>query len=206
MQLSTWPCWGASVVSVGVVLAGGLSSRMGQDKSQLMRNEQCMLDFSRQVLEESGISNVVISGDNVGGIPDLVKQAGPLGGILSVLKAYQPNDIIALPVDMPLITSEAIRTLITRGRLAQKPVHYANHPLPLYLPVTAFVEHYLDSAFKGFTGRGPSFKALLNQTQAIAVSPKSNAVVTNTNTPEEWQLAIKELNIYRSNHVRSRLN
>jgi len=78
---------------LGVVLAGGLSSRMGQDKAQLKRQQKAtspsensahsMLDFSKQLLADAGIKDIVISGDNHQ-IPDRVAHAGPVGGIYSV--------------------------------------------------------------------------------------------------------------------------
>ncbi|MAG76860.1 MAG: molybdopterin biosynthesis protein, partial [Colwelliaceae bacterium] len=48
---------------IGIVLAGGQSTRMGQDKSQLETlNSQNMLDFSQSLLKSIGINHVVISG------------------------------------------------------------------------------------------------------------------------------------------------
>ncbi|NRA60762.1 MAG: NTP transferase domain-containing protein, partial [Psychrobium sp.] len=46
---------------IGVVLAGGLSSRMGQDKASLIRNNINMLQFTTQLLNDVGLSKVLVS-------------------------------------------------------------------------------------------------------------------------------------------------
>ena len=99
---------------LGVVLAGGLSSRMGQDKAQLKRNKHSepsklsMLEFSKQVLKDSGIRNIIVSGDNYD-VPDQIKQSGPVAGILSVLAKYpQVKSLLILPVDLPFIDRKSV--------------------------------------------------------------------------------------------------
>ena len=57
---------------LGVVLAGGKSSRMGANKALLMRNSSTyngqsrgsenMLGFSKNLLKNIGINNIVVSG------------------------------------------------------------------------------------------------------------------------------------------------
>jgi molybdopterin-guanine dinucleotide biosynthesis protein A len=196
---------------LGVVLAGGLSSRMGQDKSLLPRgnapNSPAMVDFSKQLLTESGISNIVISGDNHQ-VHDLVKGAGPVGGIFSVLQyclqqQRQPKALLILPVDLPLMTAAALKQLRLKGELSQKATFYTEasgkaHNIPLYLPNNAFLALFLAQAFKGYTQKqgeknGPSIRALLKQVphQAINLAQPANAsqILFNSNTPQEWQKA-----------------
>ncbi|HBY88533.1 MAG TPA: molybdopterin biosynthesis protein, partial [Colwellia sp.] len=144
---------------LGVVLAGGLSSRMGQDKAQLKRQQSAvspsvkstrsMLDFSKQLLADSGIKDIVISGDNHQ-IPDRVAHAGPVGGIYSVLAHYlanspehlQPKALLILPVDLPLMTPAALADLRLKGELSHKATFFRDsqknmHHIPLYLPNNA---------------------------------------------------------------------
>ena len=103
---------------LGVVLAGGLSSRMGRDKAQLLRDKNSMLsmlEFSKQMLNDSGINNIVVSGDNYD-VPDKVKQTGPVGGILSVLSMFpQAKSLLILPVDLPFMTAKALADLRLKG-------------------------------------------------------------------------------------------
>lgn len=180
---------------LGIVLAGGLSSRMGTNKAFLTLNNQTMLDRSANLLRLSGVDKVVISGENSGGESDLVHQGGPLAGIYSLIKKYRPQSILAVPVDMPILNDKHLSELRIKGQLSLRSAFFNDSPLPLFLPVNAFVEDYLNNAFTSpdflKTGKGPSFKRILKMTNALSLPIEAKALV-NTNTPQEWQ-QIKQL-------------
>ena len=196
---------------LGVVLAGGLSSRMGQDKTQLLRNTksmQSMLAFSVETLSHSGMSNILISGDNYD-VPDTVKMSGPVGGILSVLAKYpHVQSLLILPVDLPFMTAKALTDLRLKGELSQKATYFENHNIPLYLPNSSYLELFLTQAYthtsndpnrashlnKGSLKKGPSIKALLNHVPHQAIPSHDPGILFNTNTPEQWQQAKQKLN------------
>lgn len=195
-----------STSCIGIVLAGGLSSRMGQDKALLPRGEKSMLDHSKQLLTNSGCQHVVISGDQHG-IADVIKQAGPIGGIYSVLaslkqqgKHYQ--SALILPVDLPLLTTEILAKLKQVGELSAKAVSYHQHALPLYLPLNAYSELFFSQAFDQFSGKGPSVQSLIKQVphQSITLANTSaqQDALFNTNTYQQWQQANAALSNYRS--------
>ncbi|MBU2870365.1 molybdenum cofactor guanylyltransferase [Colwellia sp. E2M01] len=209
---------------LGVILAGGLSSRMGQDKAQLTRDSvngnsaQSMLDFSKQLLLDAGISTVVISGDQHQ-IPDLLPQSGPVGGIYSVLNHYlkqypehlQPKSLLILPVDLPLMTASAIAELRLKGELSQKATFFSDtqqqaHHIPLFLPNNAFLHNFLSQAFKqeslltNSNGINNSKKSAPSVRSMLAQVPHQNIVnksahhtLFNTNTPEQWQQAQQKI-------------
>ena len=213
---------------LGVVLAGGLSSRMGQDKAQLTRlknvttatnnsankSTSSMLDFSKQLLSDAGIKNIVVSGDNHQN-PDLVPCSGPVGGIYSVLAHYpehlQPKALLILPVDLPLMTAADLAKLRLKGELSHKATFFSDrqkqaHHIPLYLPNNAFLQLFLAQAFQresllalgneksNRSGQknnknGPSVRALLAKIPHQAITSPNNQALFNTNTPEQWQQA-----------------
>lgn len=204
---------------LGVVLAGGLSSRMGQDKAQLKRQQHAvspsaksahsMLDFSKQLLADAGIKDIVISGDHHQ-IPDRVAHAGPVGGIYSVIAHYlanspehlQPKALLILPVDLPLMTVSALTELRLKGELSHKATFFSDsqknmHHIPLYLPNNAFLNMFLMQAFhreqlltnSKNNKNGPSVRAMLEQIPHQAIASLNNQVLFNTNTPEQWQQA-----------------
>jgi molybdopterin-guanine dinucleotide biosynthesis protein A len=183
--LTNQPC-------LGVVLAGGLSTRMGKDKALLTRNNINMLDYAKQLLINAGTSNIITSGNNHQ-VADIVDQAGPVGGIYSVIKRYRPHAILIMPVDLPLMTSEALAKLKQIGELNQSACFYEGHNIPLYLPVNAFVEIFLDKTFKNGSfkqsGKGPSLGQLLAQVPHKTLKIKNKTLLFNTNTPQEWQQA-----------------
>jgi len=197
---------------LGVVLAGGLSSRMGQDKALLQRNNGhsniSMTDFTKQLLIDSGINNVVISGDKQQ-VPDCVKSAGPVGGIHSVLqhclkKNIPAKALLILPVDLPLMTVSAVNELLLKGELSQKATFFKEasgktHNIPLYLPNNAYLELFLAKSFKDYSAQagdksGPSIRALLKQVPHQSIIAKGN-ILFNSNTPAEWQHAQQQFSM-----------
>ncbi len=204
---------------LGVVLAGGLSTRMGQDKAKLSRLSRVnpspasnMLDYSSQLLTDSGIKQVVISGDNYQ-IPDKVAKSGPVGGIYSVLSYYpehlQPKSLLILPVDLPLMTSQSLAELRLKGELSNKATYFQDsnrqaHHIPLYLPNNVLLQLFLQQAFmpenidsrvehnKKNAKNGPSVRAMLQQVPHQAITCSNSNTLFNTNTPQEWQQAQKQ--------------
>jgi len=197
---------------LGVVLSGGLSSRMGQDKSTLMRNNIDMLSYSKQLLTSAGIKKIVTSAShqvtssnghlqsdnlandssvNDGSVNDVFKNAGPLGGIYSIIKHYQPSALLVLPVDLPLMDALSLQKLKQIGELSHKACFYENNYLPLYLPVNAFVEQFLHNSFSVGVNSSDkkkySIRALLKHIPSQEIAVAHPKVLFNSNTPEQWQ-------------------
>ncbi|UUO24533.1 molybdenum cofactor guanylyltransferase [Colwellia sp. M166] len=205
---------------LGVVLAGGRSSRMGQDKASLQRNKQDMLSYSKALLKAAGSSQVIVSGGKHG-IDDLVADMGPLGGIQSILRQFKPQALLILPIDLPLMTSAELSSLKRAGELSQRACYFTDNYLPLYLPINAYVEqffqqplqqmnanksmaHQLSGIKKTVSKRnlsGPSVRSLLKQVPHNVITPKNSGCLFNTNTPEQWQQAQHLLSLPRKSHV-----
>lgn len=98
----------------GVVLAGGKSSRMGQDKALLEFRGQPMVERAVETLREF-CACVSIAGnrDDLWRFAPVVREqrleAGPVAGIESALKAAEQPWVMLMPVDMPLIPVHFLR-------------------------------------------------------------------------------------------------
>lgn len=172
----------------GVILAGGLSSRMGSDKAELRRGDSSMLAFSQAVLEDAQISDIHIS-RNVGeGIKDIFEQCGPLGGIYSVLKVVKSSAVIIVPVDMPLLQSDDLTQLIEHGQQINRPVCFADCYLPLYLPVNDEVINYLEDQLSNDGNR--KIRGLIKRFDGVELAHQNQSLLVNTNTPQQWQQSI----------------
>ena len=219
---------------LGVVLAGGKSSRMGSNKALLMRNSpshygqsrssENMLSYSKNLLKNIGINNVVVSGNISSGnaksgdvgegntehyVADQFVGLGPMGGIYSVIKKYQPKSLLILPVDLPLMTQQTLQQLKIKGELTQRACFFTDHFLPLYLPNNAFVEQFFTANFAQYQQgkintmnaksdkkkNGPSIRSMFAQVPHQALALKSSQCLFNSNTPEEWQQAQQRLNV-----------
>ncbi|MEE8602079.1 molybdenum cofactor guanylyltransferase [Euzebya tangerina] len=92
---------------VGIVLAGGTSRRMGQDKALAIVDGRRLIDRAVAFLEPLTSGVLVASGQRT--IPDLevpqiadcLPGGGPLGGILAGLQAGNSTHAIVLAVDIP---------------------------------------------------------------------------------------------------------
>ena len=99
------------------VLAGGKSSRMGDNKAFIDFHGQTLLDRALAVLRAAcGKTTIVgdpaIFGEHGPVVPDLFPGCGPLGGIHAAL-AHSSFDLnILLAVDMPFVSAELLRFLL----------------------------------------------------------------------------------------------
>ncbi|MFD2164911.1 molybdenum cofactor guanylyltransferase [Thalassotalea euphylliae] len=181
---------------LGIVLAGGLSSRMGKDKAFLERRNQPMVEFSKQLLLEAGVENVVVSG-NTHDIADIYEQQGPVGGIYSVLTQTNCQAALILPVDLPLMTANVLAELKHLGSLSQKATYFSGHSLPLYLPINSYTELFFNRCFSQPGNKGPSVRQLLSSVPHQEVACKTDSALFNTNTPQQWQQALEHMNNQR---------
>jgi len=101
----------------GFILVGGLSSRMGTDKSQLRLNRQTAVE--RIATELRFVANPVRTvGPNshaIAYIPDIHKKWGPLGGIHAALAAANSEWCLIVACDLPFVSRELFRRLIEFG-------------------------------------------------------------------------------------------
>lgn len=191
---------------LGVILAGGKSSRMGQDKATLTFRGNTLLSHCQQQLQLAGIRDVVVSGDNHG-LADKFQDAGPVGGILSVIERHQPNALFILPVDLPLINASVIQQLRNKGQLSQIASFYQQHYIPLYLPINAFTEPALSAlrvnlqnkALSPENKKAPSIRSLLANIPHQALPCEQPDALFNANTPEQWQ-ALQHSNFTSKNY------
>ena len=104
---------------VGAILAGGRSSRMGgRPKGLELLGERRVVDRVRDALAAVTGEVVVLGGDpkvaeslGVRLVPDEVPGQGPLGAIVSGLRATGA-DLLVLAWDMPWVTGRALRPLL----------------------------------------------------------------------------------------------
>lgn len=102
-----------------IVLAGGKSSRMGQNKAEMLLGNKRMADYATEVLY-SIFGEVYISGEAYqstlakANIVDVVKEKGPAGGIYSALE-FCKEDIFICSCDMPFISARLVQNILRRS-------------------------------------------------------------------------------------------
>jgi molybdenum cofactor guanylyltransferase len=187
------------------VLAGGQSIRMGADKAFLEVGGRSLL--SRAL----GLARTVIGQVKIVGDPDKFRKFGevitdhyhdhgPLAGIHAALSNSESDWNLILAVDLPFLTGEFLRYLISQahssGAVVTAPQTGAHfHPLcSVYRKeFGVFAERSLkagknkiDSLFSGVSLRTIGDEELARE----CFEP---AIFRNVNTPEEWEEAKREL-------------
>lgn len=175
--------------SLGFILAGGSSRRMGSDKAQLKVGQQTMLDIAAGVLRAAAVNQHFVVG---GAAADLVEQQtgqGPASAICDVLARFSGPEsgqrlALFMPVDMPCLSVFSINTLLECARRNQQSVYYSAHYLPLVIPINSQTQASAQRLIA--TDSSPSVRKLLASlnAQPVAFSGKVGELV-NINRPEE---------------------
>lgn len=168
-----------------VVLAGGLSSRMGQDKSFLTFNQLSLLERQTQLLHKVGAQQVLISRNDgqLDSLPDVYPHQGPLSGIHSALKKAL-HGLLVIPVDMPLLNVHLLLNLVEKGQQFETPSCYANHVLPLYIPKIGSTFECIERTLR--RKENPSIKRLLTTTGFQQLPLEDAHAFVNVNSPTDW--------------------
>ena len=181
----------------GLVLAGGRSSRMGQDKALLTAdNGVTLLQRSQNLLRTVGASLVLISSNNSkinDAIVDRFTQSGPVAGIDAALNINKELPMLILPVDMPLINLERLSELVCFGRENQSSAHFNEQCLPLFIFDSAAASAITEALLSA--GQCPSVWSLCHALKAKTLSPQlPSDDFFNANSPEQWQECRQRLN------------
>ncbi|WP_431799190.1 molybdenum cofactor guanylyltransferase [Halobacillus andaensis] len=102
----------------GAILAGGGSTRMGRDKSELVIGEVTVLERIGAILKRN-FSQIIINRNNPASVQavyvkDQYEQHGPLGGLHAVLSETPTQYVFVSACDTPFLKTEIIEFLLSR--------------------------------------------------------------------------------------------
>jgi molybdopterin-guanine dinucleotide biosynthesis protein A len=186
------------------VLAGGKSTRMGQDKAFLELGGKALI---RNALAIAGAvaKEVKIVGDpgkfgDFGTVvPDIYPERGPLGGIHAALAESASELNLMLGVDLPFLEVGFLQLLVSAAKDSPALV-----TLPrvdgYYQPLTAVYRREFSAlAEKALAANRNKVDALFPHIplrvvteEEIAGNGFSSAMFRNVNTPEDWKMAAEE--------------
>lgn len=119
------------------ILAGGASSRMGTDKSQLLIERQTFTDRIAETLLKLTDSVTVVGrqtdNSSLPSVPDVYPKWGALGGLHAALTACTRDWAIVVACDLPFVTAELFSFLAEKrlGHDAVVPIQQDSRPQPL---------------------------------------------------------------------------
>lgn len=163
----------------GVILAGGRSSRMGQNKALLDYKGKTLAAHMEEILLQSGCARVYVSGTLEGFfcIPDDTLFEGPASAIRHIMNAVTEYDsFLFVPVDMPFLIPSILRRLIN----CHKGAYYQGWPLPLFLEKGSLIDGACKSVKDLIAAAGIGVLPLPEEWQDRFI---------NINTPQDWEKA-----------------
>lgn len=180
--------------NIALVLAGGRSRRMGQDKAALLRDGETQLDRTVRLLRghvedvfvsvrADQIDDPVRAGHSL--LADKIEDIGPLGGIHAAMTHAEKNCLV-VACDLPLLDDATISALVAAHTSSVVATAYASHYDGLPEPLCAIwsqtalplVEHAI--AEQRYCPR----KILIQAGIKLLPAPTRNTL-DNANTPED---------------------
>ncbi|GAB5417698.1 MAG: molybdenum cofactor guanylyltransferase [Crocinitomicaceae bacterium] len=177
----------------GIILAGGRSSRMGEDKALLQIDGKPMIQHVSDVLREL-CDEVIIASSNEKHaqygdlmVKDSAKDIGPLAGIQAGLLAAKNERSFVLSCDTPFVTKEILEALAehfegeqitlpsSQGRLQPLIAIYGKEVLTTIASNLERNEHSLMQLQK------------ICSAKVIHFDESESKAFENINTPSEWK-------------------
>jgi molybdopterin-guanine dinucleotide biosynthesis protein A len=196
----------ASVVKAplyGLVLAGGRSSRMQQDKAALAYHGRTQLEWAMELITPF-VERAFVSvrpdqkSDPVrakfGQIVDTAENLGPIAGILAAQSAHPGAAWLVLACDLPFLDAATLKHLVWARQENKPATAYRSSHDGLPEPLCAIYEPASRDVIAAYvaTGKNCPRKFLIRSDAHLIEEPNPRAL-DNVNTPEEYGSAMSSL-------------
>ena len=185
----------------GLVLAGGKSQRMGEDKGLISYHGKIQREYMADMLgglcEQTFIScrpEQATTIDNYPTLPDTISGLGPFGALVSAFREFPNHAWLVVACDLPLLDKATLEQLI-EARNPSKIATAFNSPVNEFPePLISIWEPKAYPVLFQFFTQGYSCprKVLINSDVQLLDAAKPKAL-SNVNHPEEKAEILKEL-------------
>jgi len=183
----------------GVVLAGGKSSRMGKDKTELNYHGKSQLEHTVFLLEDSLLNTFVSVAtdqqlENFETIQDKFVDLGSFGAVCSAFQ-HDPNKAwLVLATDLPFVDNNLIKLLLKHRNPQKIATAIKGRSKQFVEPLIAIYEPKAYPVLLSYLAQGYSCprKVLINSD--VEIVEVDDDLIRNINTPEEFKEAHKEIN------------
>lgn len=192
-----------NAAAFGFILAGGKSSRMGDDKAFLPWGNQTWLDRAREKVAAVCESVRVVGPREKFGavaIEDIFANRGPLGGIHAALRSSSAELNLMLAVDLPLMEPAFLKYLLEQARGSSAMVTVPRIGGGWQPLCAVYRRSFAEVAEKALTAGKNKIDALFSAVPPRVVEEAEilNAgfgaeMFDNLNTPEEAQNAARKI-------------
>jgi molybdopterin-guanine dinucleotide biosynthesis protein A len=183
----------------GLVLAGGKSVRMDQDKGLIDYHGLPQREFAAQLLstycEEVYISCRPDQAESIEGnfkaLPDTFDGLGPFGGIVSAFRTDPNAAWLVVACDLPYLDETTIDYLVSNRNRSKVATSFwdTDHQFPEPLITIWEPKAYGEMLFFLSMGHSCPRKVLINSNTEVLEAPDNHAL-TNVNNPEEMKAVL----------------
>lgn len=192
--------------NIGVILAGGRSRRMGENKAKMMFGGEPLLTRVARRLSPAVDDLLVIGPSSLAPlaprarvVEDALPAIGPLGGLYTALTATTSAHIFLVACDMPFISLSLVRAMLAFARTHSdadvvaleadghvQPLHavYSRACLPAVERALKASDHSLHALLAHLT-----FAAI--DAETVRCEDPTGLSTFNVNTPEDWEKALR---------------
>jgi molybdopterin-guanine dinucleotide biosynthesis protein A len=181
----------------GLVLVGGKSTRMGQDKSNLDYFGKPQKVVAKELLEINDLEtfySVQNSTEHVDEIHDKFLNLGPFGGICSAFQKDPNAAWLVLATDVPFVTDQVIKLLLNHRNSAKIATAIKGKGKDFPEPLITIYEPKAYPILLQYLAQGYSCprKALINS--EVEIIEVDDDFIRNVNTPVDFKNAKNEIN------------
>ncbi len=185
----------------GLILAGGFSRRMGQDKALLqfhglpqvefifdLLQEFCPQVFLSKRADQKTYKDIAFINDS-----NEFSNHGPLGGILSAMKEHPDASWLVVACDLPFINKETIQTLLTQRDPSKTVTAFISTQDALPEPLCAIWERQAYASILKLFNEGIHCpRKILIKSNTHLLKQSNPHWLDNVNTPQEYEQIKKQ--------------
>lgn len=184
----------------GLLLTGGRSSRMGQDKAKISYHNQPQYQYYHKLLSKYCDQTFLscrteqASEFNLPCISDRFLDIGPACGILSAMTLYPNTAFLVLACDLPFVTLRTIETLISNRNPVKNATSYKNSdglPEPL---CSIYEPKSKQKFFELLASDHLCPRKVLMNSEIVLIENNHTKELENINYPEECKRALDVIN------------
>lgn len=187
----------------GLVLTGGFSKRMGQEKALLNFHKkpqfaylfELLKPFCEKVFLSCRTEQSAQFGEQFPKIFDIHDGIGPMNGLLSFFEKYPEKACLLVACDMPFINKKAIQFLIKKrhsGKIATAFKSQKGFPEPL---LTIWEPKSYTILTEVFQNDNYSLRDILQDNKCQLLKTNDDKTLLNINKPEELETVLKVFKI-----------
>ena len=188
----------------GLVLAGGKSERMGQDKGLINYHGLPQRDYLYQLMEKYADKTFMSCrpdqvdefDDSYNILPDSISGLGPFGAILSAFREYPNHAWLVVACDIPLLNQKGIKQLINGRNPSKIATAFFNEETKFPDPLVTIWEPRAYQALLHFLSLGYSCprKVLINSSTEL-LYPENPDILLNANSPEDLTRVMNKIQV-----------